>query len=70
MQLGVEFLLERTIFGVQLGVYFYREYVEGDDIYQRYYLVYNIFEHIYAGINFKAYGHFADHLGLKFIYSF
>jgi len=68
--LGGEFLLGKALFGIQLGVYFYREYVEGGDFFQRYYLVYNILKNIYAGISFKSYGHFADHLDLKLAYSF
>ena len=67
---GVEFLMGRTIFSVQLGGYFYRPFKEKDDIYQRWGLVYNLFEHFYAGINFKSYKFSADHLSLRFTYSF
>ncbi|UCH66677.1 MAG: acyloxyacyl hydrolase, partial [Ignavibacterium sp.] len=48
LQFGVEFLMGRTIFSVQLGVYVYREFVEKDDIYQRYNLFYRIFDPFYV----------------------
>ncbi|HEX9250667.1 MAG TPA: acyloxyacyl hydrolase, partial [Ignavibacteriaceae bacterium] len=67
---GVEFLMGRIIFSVQIGVYFYRPFAEQDDIYQRYGLVYNLFRNFYAGINFKSYRNSADHLSLRFTVSF
>ena len=67
---GVEFLMGRVIFSVQMGVYFYRPFAEEDDIYQRYGLVYNLFGNFYAGINFKSYRNSADHLSLRFTVSF
>lgn len=78
---GVEFLMGRTLFSVQFGGYLsipFRHFVaEGfpartfeDRTYQRWGLVYNIFENIYAGINFKSYRNSADHLSLRFTYSF
>jgi hypothetical protein len=69
LQFGVEFLMGRTIFSVQLGVYVYREFVEKDDIYQRYNLVYRIFDNIYTGLSFKSYRNFADYLSLRLTYS-
>jgi hypothetical protein len=69
LQFGVEFLMGRTIFGVQLGYYVYREFAEKDDIYQRYSLMYRIFDHIYAGASFKSYRNFADYLSLRMTYS-
>jgi len=69
LQFGVEFLMGKTIFSVQLGVYVWREFVEKDDIYQRYNLFYNIFDNIYAGISFKSYRNFADYLSLRLTYS-
>lgn len=62
---GVEFLMGRAIFSVQLGGYFHRPFVEKDDLYQRWGLVYNIFDNLYAGINFKSYRNSADHLSLR-----
>ena len=70
LQGGWEFLMGRTIFSVQLGIYFYRPYKLKDDIYQRYGLVHRIFDNIYVGINMKSYRNFADHLDLRLTYSF
>lgn len=70
IQGGWEFLMGKTIFSVQLGLYVFRPHKELDDVYQRYGLVYRIFDNIYAGINFKSYRHYADHLDLKITYSF
>jgi len=70
LQGGWEFLMGRTIFSVQLGMYFYRPYKLKDDIYQRYGLVHRIFDNLYVGINMKAYRNFADHLDLRLTYSF
>jgi hypothetical protein len=69
LQFGVEFLMGRTIFGVQLGYYVWREFVEKDDIYQRYNLFYRIFDNISAGFSFKSYRNFADYLSLRLTYS-
>jgi hypothetical protein len=69
LQFGVEFLMGRTIFGVQLGAYIYREFVEKDDIYQRYNLFYKIFDNISAGLSFKSYRNFADYLSFRLTYS-
>lgn len=70
IQGGWEFLMGKTIFSVQLGLYVYRPHKELDDVYQRYGLVHRIFNNIYAGINFKSYRHYADHLDLRLTYSF
>lgn len=78
---GVEFLMGRTLFSVQFGGYLsipFRHFVADgfpartfeDRTYQRWGLVYNIFDNIYAGINFKSYRNSADHLSLRFTYSF
>jgi hypothetical protein len=78
---GVEFLMGRTLFTVQFGGYLFipfRHFVADgfpartfeDRTYQRWGLVYNIFDNIYAGINFKSYRNSADHLSLRFTYSF
>lgn len=68
--LGIEFLMGKTIFSVQLGAYLYRPFKEADDLYQRWGLVHRLFEHVYAGINFKSYRFSADHLSLRLTYSF
>ena len=70
VQGGWEFLMGKTIFSIQLGYYFYRPHIEKDDIYQRYGLVYRFFDHIYLGVNFKSYRNWADHVDLRFTYSF
>lgn len=70
IQTGGEFLMGKTLFGIQLGWYVYRPYVEKDDVYQRWYLVYNVFNDIYAGITFKSYRNAADHFSFRFTYSF
>lgn len=78
---GVEFLMGRTLFSVQFGGYLFipfRHFVADgfpprtfeDRTYQRWGLVYNFFENFYAGINFKSYRNSADHLSLRFTYSF
>lgn len=78
---GVEFLMGRTLFSIQFGGYLFipfRHFVADgfpprtfeDRTYQRWGLVYNIFDNIYAGINFKSYRNSADHLSLRFTYSF
>lgn len=67
---GVEFLMGRTIFSIQIGGYIYRPFKEKDDFYQRWGLVYNIWDNIYAGINFKSYRNSADHVSARITYSF
>ncbi|WP_337866650.1 acyloxyacyl hydrolase [Ignavibacterium sp.] len=78
---GVEFLMGKTLFSVQFGGYLFipfRHFVADgypprtfeDRTYQRWGLVYNIMENFYAGINFKSYRNSADHLSLRFTYSF
>jgi len=70
VQGGWEFLMGKTIFSIQLGWYVYRPHKEKDDLYQRWGLVYRIFGNLYAGINFKSYRNWADHLDLRLNYSF
>ncbi len=70
LQGGWEFLMGRTIFSIQLGLYVYRPHKHKDDFYQRYGLVHRILDNFYAGINFKSYRNWADHLDLRLIYSF
>ncbi len=67
---GVEFLMGRTIFSIQIGGYVHRPFKEKDDFYQRWGLVYNIWKNFYAGINFKSYRNSADHVSIRGTYSF
>ena len=60
----------RTIFSVQLGAYIYRPFVEYEDIYQRWGLMYNIYKNVYVGLNFKSYANSADHLSLRITQAF
>lgn len=67
---GVEFQMGKVNFTAQMGGYVYRPFKEKDDLYQRWGLMYNVFNNVYAGLNFKSYGSHADHLSLRFTYSF
>lgn len=67
---GAEFLMGKSILSVQLGGYVYRSFKEKDDVYQRWGVVHNLFDNFYAGVNFKSYRNSADHLSLRFTYSF
>ncbi len=67
---GMEFLMGKAIFSIQIGAYFHRPFAEKDDIYQRWGLVYNVWGNFYAGINFKSYRNSADHLSLRGTLSF
>jgi hypothetical protein len=67
---GVEFLMGSTIFSIQIGAYVHRSFVEKDDVYQRWGLMYSVFNSIYAGLNFKSYRNSADHLSLRVTLSF
>lgn len=67
---GIEFLMGRTIFSIQMGLYIYRPFAEKDDVYQRWGLVYNVYKGIYLGLNFKSYLNCADHLSLRCTVSF
>ncbi|MCJ7554088.1 MAG: acyloxyacyl hydrolase [Ignavibacteriaceae bacterium] len=67
---GIEFLMGKTILSAQLGGYIYRSFAEKDDIYQRWGVMYNIIDNIYIGSTFKSYRNSADHLSLRFTYSF
>lgn len=67
---GAEFLMGKSILSAQFGGYVYRSFKEKDDIYQRWGLAHNIYDDIFLGINFKSYRNSADHLSLRFTYSF
>jgi hypothetical protein len=68
--IGHEFLLGRTLFGQQLGVYLFNKGVQGADLYQRYSLMYRFTPHVSGGIALKAHGHVADFLDFRAGYSF
>jgi hypothetical protein len=68
--IGHEFLLGRTLFGQQLGVYLFNKGVQGADVYQRYSLMYRFTPHVSGGIALKAHGHVADFLDFRVAYSF
>lgn len=67
---GVDFLMGRAILSMQVGAYLSRPFKEKDDLYQRWGLMYNVVGNISAGINFKSYRNYADHLSLRMTYSF
>ena len=67
---GHEFLLGRFIFSQQLGVYLYKPYRVGDDLYQRYSLMFRASERISAGMSLKAHRHVADFGDLRLAWSF
>ncbi len=62
---GNEFLLGRLRFGQQLGLYLMQASEAPNNLFQNYYLRYQISEHLAAGINLKAHGRVADYLGLQ-----
>lgn len=67
---GFEFLMGRTLLSVQFGGYLYMPFRDVEDrTYQRWGLVYNIFDNFYAGMNFKSYRNSADHFSLRLTYS-
>lgn len=68
--LGHEFLLGRTVFGQQFGVYLFNKGVQTADVYQRYNLVYRFTPRFNAGIALKAHGHVADFLDFRVGWSF
>ena len=68
--IGNEFLLGRFLFSQQIGVYFYKPYKKGDDIYQRYGLVFRATKWLSLGINLKAHRHVADFIDFRVGYSF
>ncbi|UCH66435.1 MAG: acyloxyacyl hydrolase [Ignavibacterium sp.] len=70
IQAGWEFLMGKTIISFQLGRYFVRSDRDKAAVYHRYGLVYRVLKHFYAGVGFKAHGLNADHLDLRFTYSF
>lgn len=68
--LGNEFLLGKFLFSQQLGVYLYKPYRAGADLYQRYGLVYRITDWLSFGVNLKAHGRKANFLDFRLGMSF
>jgi hypothetical protein len=68
--LGNEFLLGKFLFSQQLGIYVYKPYKAGADLYQRYGLVYRITRWLSFGINLKAHGRKANFLDFRLGLSF
>ena len=62
---GHEFLMGKFIFSQQIGVYLYKPYREGDDLYQRYGLVFRASPRISLGANLKAHRHVADFVDFR-----
>ncbi|MBT8220570.1 MAG: acyloxyacyl hydrolase [Bacteroidia bacterium] len=65
LAIGHEFLLGKFLFSQQIGYYIYKPYAPGDEVYQRYGLVFRAFNRLSAGINLKAHRHVADFLDLR-----
>lgn len=68
--IGHEFLLGKFIFSQQIGFYVYRPYKVGDDVYQRYGLIYRATNWFLLGINLKAHRHVANFIDLRIGFSF
>lgn len=62
---GNEFLLGRLRFGQQLGFYLLQAAELPNNLFQNYYLRYQISKHITGGINLKAHGRVADYLAIQ-----
>ncbi len=62
---GHEFWLGKVTFGQQLGVYYFNEDRITDDVYQRYYLTYDISDKLHTGFGLKAHRHVADFFDLR-----
>ena len=67
---GHEFILGKFLFSQQFGVYLYKPYRVGADVYQRYGLVFRMNKRFSTGISLKAHGHVADFLDFRIGLSF
>ena len=67
---GHEFWWGKVTFSQQLGVYFFNEYRNTDDVYQRYGLTYTFGKHFFGGFNLKVHRHVADFFDLRVGYIF
>ena len=66
---GHEFLIGNLIFSQQFGVYLFRSYSEGADVYQRYGLNYNFTSWLALGVNLKAHGNVAQLVDFRAAFS-
>ena len=67
---GHEFWLGRVTFSQEFGLYYYREFRDTDDVYQRYGLTYEFVKNVFLGMNLKAHGHVADFFDFRVGYRF
>lgn len=67
---GHAFWLGRVTFSQEIGVYYFREFKDTDDFYQRYGLTYSFTPRLFAGMNLKAHGHVADFFDFRVGYRF
>ncbi|NNJ80957.1 MAG: acyloxyacyl hydrolase, partial [Flavobacteriaceae bacterium] len=67
---GHEFWLGRVTFSQVLGVYYFKEYRNTDDVYQRYGLSYSFTKNLFAGMNLKAHRNVADFFDFRIGYRF
>lgn len=67
---GHEFWLGRVTFSQVFGVYYFKEYRNTDDVYQRYGLSYSFTRKLFVGMNLKAHGHVADFFDFRLGYRF
>lgn len=65
LAIGHEFNLGEFLFSQQFGVYLYKPYPIGADVYQRYGLVFRISSNVSTGISLKAHGHVADFIDFR-----
>jgi hypothetical protein len=67
---GHEFLLGKFLFSQQLGVYVYKPFKRGADVYHRWGLRYRITDWLSFGVNLKAHRHVANFLDFRLGVSF
>ena len=65
LALGHEFLMGKFLFSQQIGYYLYKPHREGDNLYQRYGLIFQANPKISFGINLKAHRHVADFVDFR-----
>lgn len=71
LMIGHHFLISNVLFMQQFGYYItVPESIVDKDFFQRYSLYYKVSGNLSAGISLIAYGHVADHMDIRFLYSF
>jgi len=65
MLAGIEWLFGRFIFYQQFGYYLYAPYIDEARLYQRYGLTLRLTDHIFTGLNVKAYDQDADYMDIR-----